>query len=720
MKFSYRPSPNFRSKRHTSRIMMDLTVCLLAVLLCSAVYYGMVYGAEIGIRAILMAAASVASAVATEAVYFKIRKKDVKKEISHSYAWVTALILTLITRIDVSYYALIVATIICIVIGKMVFGGFGQNIFNPAAFGEAIIMNNFAASKSAAVTAKVYDVLSGGTPMAAMNSYGWIIQKDAFGGFIEQFGGFGNMAMGGYPSVIGGSCAIVILLCGAFLLWRKDINYHLSCTYLAVLFIVSLIVGLYHGAGVQYALFHVLGGGVLFGTVFMMTDPVTTPISIPGRVIFAVGCAALTMILRWRSNLPDGVLFSILLMNMLTPAIDRLSDGNQIKNRKSIRNRVLAVSGVIILITLLVGFFGIEAKEPPRTAGGGAALSAEDFSANNPECTDQGGGVFACKAKGFEGVNEATITVKDGKIESIVVTAFNDTVGVGDMATADAELARYAGADLNTVIDATSGASFTSQSLRAMAFTALGGTSAPAAPSVDANSLAGEDFSSAEPYCRAWTNTDPSAVVYKCSAKGYEGRNEATITVNENEGKVVSVEVTAFNDTEGVGDAAVTEAELKRYAGATSESVIDATSGASLTSKSLRAMTAAALGIEPKAAGAETPAVSEEAPAAEAYCRAWSNTDPKAYVYKCSAQGFEGRNEATVTVNKEEGKVVSIEVTAFNDTEGVGDAAITEAELKRYAGMTADTTVDATSGASLTSASLRAMALTALNAAAGN
>ena len=262
-------------------------------------------------------------------------------------------------------------------------------------------MNNFAASKAADVTAKVYDTLSGGTPMAAMNSYGWIIEKANFPDFIQQFGGFSNMAMGGYPSVIGGSCAIVILLCGAFLLWRKDINYHLSCTYLVVLFVMSLIVGLYHGAGVEYALFHVLGGGVLFGTVFMMTDPVTTPISIPGRVIFAVGCAALTMILRWRSNLPDGVLFSILLMNMLTPAIDRLSDGNQIKNRKLIRNKVLGVSAVIMLITLLVGFFGIEAKHPVVSASGAntTALKDEDFAANAVECTAQGNGVYLCKDK---------------------------------------------------------------------------------------------------------------------------------------------------------------------------------------------------------------------------------------------------------------------------------------------------------------------------------
>ena len=601
MKFSYRPSPNYRSKRHTSRIMMDLTVCLLAVLLCSAATYSIVYGPAIGIRAILMAVVSVITAEATEAVYFKIRKMDIRKELEHSYGWVTALILTLITRIDVSYYALIVATILCIIVGKLVFGGFGQNIFNPAAFGEAIIMNNFAASKAADVTAKVYDTLSGGTPMAAMNSYGWIIEKANFPDFIQQFGGFGNMAMGGYPSVIGGSCAIVILLCGAFLLWRKDINYHLSCTYLVVLFVMSLIVGLYHGAGVEYALFHVLGGGVLFGTVFMMTDPVTTPISIPGRVIFAVGCAALTMILRWRSNLPDGVLFSILLMNMLTPAIDRLSDGNQIKNRKLIRNKVLGVSAVIMLITLLVGFFGIEAKHPVVSASGAntTALKDEDFAANAVECTAQGNGVYLCKAKGFEGVNEATITVKDGKIVGFEVTAFNDTPGVGDMATAEAELTRYNGASLDSIIDATSGASFTSSSLRAMAAAALKAdagepvSTAPAA--APEGSLGAEDFSANEPYCTVWTNTNKPEYVYKCTAKGFEGVNKALVTVNKDEGKVVAIEVTEFNDTEGVGDAAVAEAELARYAGLTLDAKIDATSGASMTSASLRAMAAAAL-----------------------------------------------------------------------------------------------------------------------------
>lgn len=486
MKFSFKPSPNYRNTQSTSGIMFDLTMCLCAVLLYAAVYYGIAYGPALGFRVILMALVSLIAAIGTEAVYFKMRGYEVKKEILHSYGWVTALILTLISRLDVSYYALFIGTVVAIIIGKLVFGGFGQNIFNPAAFGEALIMNSFAASKAASVTADVY---SGATPMAAMNSNGWILSGSAMSSFIKGIGGYGGLLVGSYPSVIGGSCALLILLCGAYLLWRKDIDWHLSVTYLACVFGISLVVGLIKGSGLNYAIFNVISGGVLFGTVFMMTDPVTTPITIPGRMVFAVGCAALTLILRWKANLPDGVLFSILLMNMLTPGIDKLVDGNQIKNRILIRRKVVYTSIVIILAAFGVGMTLEAQTDAPKQAEPAAetagetstdGIGAEDFTANEPYCrvytnTDPSAYVYKCTAKGYQGTNEATVTVDPAKktVTSITVDAFNDTPGVGDAATADAELARYAGASLGTKIDATSGATFTSASLRAMAAKAL-------------------------------------------------------------------------------------------------------------------------------------------------------------------------------------------------------------------------------------------------------
>ena len=357
MKFTFKPSPVYRNTQSTSNIMRDLSLCLVVVLCASSIYYGVTYGMDVALRVILMAVFAVIAAVVSEALYFKVTKvEDIKSAILHSYGWVTALILVLITTIDVSYYAVIVCTVIAVIVGKLLFGGFGQNIFNPAAFGEALIMNSFVSSTNADVTSKVFDAISGGTPMAsAASGYGWLIPSANFSEFLSQYGGFGNMLLGNYPSVIGGSCAIVILLCGAFLIWRKDIDWHVSVTYLVSIFVISLIVGLIKGAGFSYALFNVLGGGVLFGAVFMITDPVTTPLTIPGRIMFAVATAALTLILRWKANLPDGVLFSILLMNMLTPAIDRFINGNQIKEKGKIRNKVLIVSLVVTLIAILVG-----------------------------------------------------------------------------------------------------------------------------------------------------------------------------------------------------------------------------------------------------------------------------------------------------------------------------------------------------------------------------
>ena len=472
MKYTYKPSPNYRQKQSTISIMRDLTVCLLSIVLFATVYNSLRYGFATGMRVILMTAAAVVTALVTEAAYFKVTgAKDIVTEVRHSFGWVTAIIMVLITRLDVSIYAIVISTVICIIFGKLVFGGFGQNIFNPAAFGEAIIMNSFAASKAANITADVY---SGATPMTAMNSYGWVMENSVFEEFIQQFGGLGNMLIGNYPTVIGASCAILVIICGAYMMWKKDIDWHLTVTYILSVFVISLVVGMIHGEGLWFAIFNLITGGVLFCGIFMMTDPVTTPITIPGRMIFAFGAAALTLIIRWKANLPDGALYSVLLMNMLTPAIDKMIKGNQIKEAKQIRNEVIIAGVVCTLIAILVGAF-LEGKTPvvASSSAPASALSAEDFSSTNVSCTDQGNGVYACSAKGFEGVNEATVTIENGAVKAIEVTAFNDTPGVGDMAVAEGELSRYVGATTSSAIDSTSGASFTSTSLRAMVYEAL-------------------------------------------------------------------------------------------------------------------------------------------------------------------------------------------------------------------------------------------------------
>lgn len=235
-------------------------------------------------------------------------------------------------------------------------------------------------------------------------------------------------------------------------------------------------------------------------------------------------------------------------------------------------------------------------------------FGAEDYTKTAVTCeeisNDGAEAVYHCTAKGFEGTNEADVTIDldTGTIKSIVITAFNDTVGVGDAATSDSALANYAGKGLSDVVDSTTGASFTSLSIRAMAANALsaatgtelaGGKDAPSASA--GSGIGSEDYSANEVTCRVYSNTDPAAFVYQCSAKGYEGTNKALITVDTTKGTITKIEVTEFNDTTGVGDAAISESELARYAGASLDTAVDSTSGASFTSASIRAMAAAAL-----------------------------------------------------------------------------------------------------------------------------
>ncbi len=644
MKFTFNPSPNYRSEKSTSGIMKDLALCLLAVLLYAVIYYCAAFGARYGLRVVLLAADAVIAALATDAVYFKFSKKDdIVKEIRSSFSWITALILVLISRVDTSYYAMAVATIIAVFFGKLVFGGFGQNIFNPAAFGEAIIMGNFAASYNT-------DFTTGATPTQVASSLGWMIPNAEFSSFVSQFGGLGKMFLGQYPSTIGSTCALLILLCGAFLIWQRDIDWQTPVFYVGTVFVEALLIGLMHGAGLQYALFSVLAGGVLFGGVFMTTDPVTTPVSIPGRILWAIGAASLTLIIRDKANFADGVLFAILLMNMLTPAIDKLFDGNQIKDAKKFRNTVLIGGACFAAMTLLVGTSVKPKAETTDTAASSSASTAADtssteaaasasfgdalsmaynFNANKASCELDGeeDGVirYACSAKGFGlvtnadgeySVNEAMVVVDQatGQIKSISMISFGDTAGVGDMATTDEALAQFEGVSLEDDVNLVTGATYTTRSIAAMAQAALnaaaGETSDSASGSGAAASVSfGEplsmsyNFNANKASCELDGEED-GIIRYACSAKGFGlvtnadgdySENQAMVVVDQAAGKIQNIVMVSFGDTPGVGDMATSDGALAQFEGVGLEDEVNLVTGATFTTRSIASMGQAAL-----------------------------------------------------------------------------------------------------------------------------
>ncbi len=473
MKFTFKPSPNYRNEQSTSSIMMELTIGLLVIFAAGCLINLKINGTTALLHCIFALLVCLIATVGTEIIWCVVLKKDVVEHLFSSYPWVTGIIIALTVRPNVSYFALAVASVMAIYFGKLVFGGFGQNIFNPAGVGRAIIAISFG-------SAVVADVVSGATPTSTISSYGWLMNGANASAFLNDFGGLTNMALGLYQGAIGETCSVLLIVVGIVLAWRKVIDWKVPTIYVSTVFVLSLLVGLMNGQGLWYPLFSVLTGGVLFGAVFMLTDPVTNPTSSSGRVIFAMGAGLLTVLIRVKASLPEGVLFSILLMNMLTPAIEKWCDGNQIKNIKKLQRNVVITAIICLVVGAIAGFsmkasdanyVNVNTKIIVDASYGENALANVDTS--NVKVISEENGTFTLASKGFDGENEFKITVENGAITSFEVTAFNDTPGIGDAITQESFTSKFNGATLGSEIDVCAGATYSSNSALAAASAAL-------------------------------------------------------------------------------------------------------------------------------------------------------------------------------------------------------------------------------------------------------
>lgn len=467
MKYIFNVSPNLRAKMSTQRIMRDLCIGLMAVFVFSLVYYYQVYSMEYVIQAIKLMGASILTALLTEIAWAFFMKKEqrfsvgyVLKFLNGSFGWITAIILTLMTPISIRPFALIVATFFSIFFAKLLFGGFGNNIFNPAAVGRAIIFATFMGATT--------DVITSVTPTTMIaNDFNWLVTNpEMITTMMEEIGGLGNLFTGWYAGAIGETSALVILLVGVFLVIRKVIDYRLPLVYLGSIFVLTSAIALMRGVGsygsipgfIWYPLLHVLSGGVIFGAVFMLTDPVTSPTSAQGKCIFALGAAIITVLIRMKANLPEGCLYSILIMNMLTPMIEKALDGKQL----ALRKKASIIFGGVALVGLgsvLLASSVVEAKEPaPKVFISTKDKEVQTFDAKIDQQVDNGDGTitFTVSAQGYESLNNPTVynvfevlVQKDNAtIVSLTPTEINDTPYKGDKIANEDFLVQFKGLDL--------------------------------------------------------------------------------------------------------------------------------------------------------------------------------------------------------------------------------------------------------------------------------
>ncbi|MGB4590386.1 MAG: RnfABCDGE type electron transport complex subunit D, partial [Clostridiaceae bacterium] len=237
MNFITKVSPNNRDKDHsTVQIMGELSAGLLAIFAFSMVFYYQEYGFSYVLHGFGLMATAIATALVTEAIYAAVTKKDITYHIKYSFPIVTAIILTLTVQISTSYFAIGVATFFAIFLGKLVFGGFGHNIFNPAGVGRMVIFSTLAGSS-------VADVMTSATPIASMANAGWMIKDAAVTEkFLEQFGGLSNLFLGWYPGAIGETSKLLILVVCLYLAYRKVLDWKVPVVYIGSVFIFTTVI----------------------------------------------------------------------------------------------------------------------------------------------------------------------------------------------------------------------------------------------------------------------------------------------------------------------------------------------------------------------------------------------------------------------------------------------------------------------------------------------
>lgn len=291
-------SPHIKSQVSTQRVMLDVIIALMPAAIAGTVIYGL--GAFVVIVTCML------SSVLAEFLFNVIVKKP--QTVSDLSAAVTGLILALNIRADAPIWQCVVGSVFAIIVVKCLFGGLGCNFANPAATARVFMLICFASTIGGGAAPTVVELTTSATPLQIMQG------EDIMGlpTLLEMFIGLRGGA-------IGEACGAAILIGFIYLVVRKVINFETPIIYVLTVFVLSLIIT----NDPTLALYHVLAGGLLFSAVFMITDYVTTPITRTGKMIFALGCGIITVLIRFYGSYPEGVSYSILLMNILSPYIEK-------------------------------------------------------------------------------------------------------------------------------------------------------------------------------------------------------------------------------------------------------------------------------------------------------------------------------------------------------------------------------------------------------------
>ena len=291
-------SPHFNGGKTTQNIMLDVIIALVPAMIASVILFGF--------RAAVVILTCVASCVLSEYLSRRVMKRP--QTVGDLSCVVTGILLALNLPVTINPFIAIFGGVVAIVVVKQMFGGIGQNFVNPALTARIILLTSFPSRMTHWVQpfdyAATADAVTSATPLGILKEGGGELPS-----YLDLF-------LGNTGGCLGETCALALLIGGIYLIARRVISPVIPVTYLATAAVFSALFG-------RDPLFDLLSGGLMLGAFFMATDYTTSPLYFWGRVVFAIGCGALTMVIREFGSLPEGVSYSIILMNILTPLIER-------------------------------------------------------------------------------------------------------------------------------------------------------------------------------------------------------------------------------------------------------------------------------------------------------------------------------------------------------------------------------------------------------------
>jgi len=522
--------PFIKDKNTTEKMMTHLLVALTPIIIFAFIKNGVIpykkgYTTITGLfYPLIFILISTISTYLFETIFKLIKEKDIKKALKNTYSIFPGLFLGLILPINTPIIVLILGSFVSSVIAKMIFGGFGKNIFNPALIGYLVITTIFASmisTNGGYLNPYELDTITTSTPLTNAQIISGIGDYDTL---IKPYGRLSNIFIGNIPGAIGETSALLCLLAFIYLTYFKVIKWKIPVTYILTVFAITYVIGGSNNLEIWYPLFQVFSGGLMFGAVFMATDPVTSPVTPIGQTLYGIFLGILTVIFRFLTPFPEGVMTSILTMNMFVIILDKIGALARF-------NFKITLIPFIIAWILIIGLsFGISMKYNKTEEDPNFNILSKNIEGTKT--------TYIVTQKGYSSTLKAQIIIENNKVQEFKILEQNDSF------YSKIEEEKYLEKlKENKEIDTITGATVTSTALKTMLKNTLN----------DYNTGKKENIINEEPQSKpnfeiiSKTQIDENTIEYIIKNKGFSGDIKLQVTLTNNE--LININVLEQNDS---------------------------------------------------------------------------------------------------------------------------------------------------------------------------